>query len=312
LTLKQAATFEAFVVDLERSLAQPIEIPEPSLTLELEACAGDVRRTVSRAHQRCFLHAWNLLNAGRVKVAHTGRFYLNELHARNPLGIYSAARVALELHAFHAYVYQELVKIVLPTAPLLERATRFFDLLIRARFSTKDPKKKEVLRQAGVSDVLLQHFQIKASITAAVTLASGRFDWLPEHYAVLCDFVHSSLSSQTVSTKGGRLDRISQAGSLTIATPREGLINVHGYPSEAAFELAVEGTRDRTLACLTETVAVIDRSPMTPTTEAERLEHTGNKMGMREASFVTAPISRNALCYCGRGKRFKNCHGRVN
>src|SRR5437868_6072548 len=99
--------FEIAVKQVEVQAAVPYEMGEVNLRLDIASREPDLARIASHIHQMSVFHAENFRRANYVRLAYVGRFFLTEASARNPIGVTSAARSLLEVHAFLRWVQSE-------------------------------------------------------------------------------------------------------------------------------------------------------------------------------------------------------------
>jgi hypothetical protein len=228
---------------------------------------------------------------------------------QNPLGMYAVARSLLELRATLFEIVQRLIlKRSGSSADWKNRGQGYFGIILRARYASSDPKKSDVLRDAGISRDNVKPFNVMECL-------KGLAERVPEvlaRYDMLCDFVHHNLSSQLVGQSNMHVDRVARS-------PAGGQIHVRGdspimryeYPSEPAGRFALSElpghVADDVRACMDGLMSL----PESPFTDDEVLKRTGNKMGVvplhRERPNSPTRVGRNDPCPCGSGKKFKNC-----
>lgn len=287
----------------------PFEWPEMALRLTYGERANSSVRVAKYLQQMCTSHAEHHRRSSFVKLVHVLDFYLTECEVRNPIGVCSAARVLLELHAHLVHVLHWLLTEAGPsTKPWQERGERFFDHLIRARFATKDPDKQAVCRGQGVPNQLFRPYTVKECLKTVHLRHPGQYPWLDSYYAFLCDFVHSNQGSTTVSTAGARFGKSIPIGKGGMVLRERGTIIRHQYPSEIASSFVISRTVERAEVSAREALEAINLTPTTPFSEDELVRLTGTRHGFGVLREHLRP-SRNGLCPCGSGKRYKNCHG---
>lgn len=200
----------------------------------------------------------------------------------NPIGIYSAARGLLEFNAFLFDVTDRLLSVVNgDQRQWRSRGEEFFGLIIRARFSTSDPSKANLLVLNGISKKHLRPFNITDSIRR-LSLEAGFTD-IAAHYDLLCDFVHHNLSSQTVSNVGTFVsDRAKASGGGTILMKTTAPITRYDYPATSKIVKAAEETATVALRNAEHAIGWLNRCPESPFNQSEINKMTGTRFGMIE------------------------------
>src|SRR6267142_672028 len=102
---------KALLDSLQRRFS-PLELPEPSPILDLASRQGSQVRQLKHLQQMCLLHAAAFVRSSQTKVMYGISGYLAMVDARNPLGIYSMARVLAELNANLCLIHSRLSKCV--------------------------------------------------------------------------------------------------------------------------------------------------------------------------------------------------------
>lgn len=279
MTPELLKSFENYVGGLEAEASKPFELPEAGLRLDLSSREGDKKRIARHVHQMCTLHTANFRRANFVKLAYLGRFFLTEYIAENPIGITSASRAILELHAFLRHIQIRLSDLANgPTQKWQERGERFFDQMIRARFATCNPSYMRILTFASVPEELYRPYRV-AECIATVANARPEFSWLQEHYVFLCDWIHANLSSQTVSTAEGRVGTAIQAEKGGLFTQQPTAIIKHQYHSKHIKEYILKKNLDRAIESFYDANNAIKEIPESPFRSAELPELTGNQFG---------------------------------
>jgi hypothetical protein len=152
-----------------------MELPWTALNFDLASRAGNAVRIFKHLHQVCLLNSLHFARANLVKLVHLLDMYLGLVEAENPLGVYTAARSLLELHALVDYVHLQLTTGTGSTD--LERAERFLATLRRARFGSLQKANQERLAKAGIPAEEVRPFQVLSCIDKVGAKIPG-FDWL--------------------------------------------------------------------------------------------------------------------------------------
>jgi hypothetical protein len=263
----------------------PFEWAEASPALDLDTRKGDPVRIARYLHQMCSLHAINYRRANFVKLAYLGRFYFTEVDAQNPLGITAAARAILEAHAFSRFIQGRLIKISASGhTKWKERGEEFFAQVVRARFATKEAGKIAALTSSKLSKAALTPYSV-ADCIGDTMRRYPEFSWMKDQYSMLCDYVHTNLSSQALSTVG-----IRQASALyhesggAVHFGGDAPVAKHQYPSPLAFAYLLKETIERAFKEYRDTIAAINETPETPYSTAELIELTGDPLGVKMLS----------------------------
>jgi hypothetical protein len=162
-------------------------------------------------------------------------------------------------------------------AAWIERGQRYFAVILQARYGTTDPKKKNLLRSAGLTETALQPIRI----AQARKFLSREFDWVEPHYASLCDYVHHNLSSQRTAGAfaGESATAVSSTGGMLIL-PSPGFLIQYEFPLPEPGRLAVNNTASRTLMNVKGLVQALNQLPRSPYTEDELVARTGSRIGL--------------------------------
>jgi hypothetical protein len=227
-------------------------------------------------------HAVHYRHGNFVKLAYLGRFYLTEAESNNPLGIAAAARAIFEAHVSHRFIEGRLAEIVKrPTSDWRKRGEAFFAQVLRARFATKDLMKSTFLARAGLPKGSTTPYTVSDCITDTKRRFPDTFPWLAEHYAVLCDYVHVNLSSQTVGTVEMLVTKEIRHPSGGALIFREDTPVVrYTFPSKTHGDLLLELTLERARQQFQDALRAINATPETPFRETELRELTGNEYGV--------------------------------
>ncbi len=157
---------------------------------------------------------------------------------------------------------------------------KFFGLVVRARFATTNPARRELLLKHGVSAKRLEPFDITNCIRGLKS-DPDHLDAV-ERYAVLCDFVHHHLGSSSMANSGsGVADAARSAGGGMMVSNGPMTVIQYEYPVHGQLESSLDhvapGFLRDTQACVSWGSSTPE-SPFAP----ELLAHlTGNPMGMQ-------------------------------
>lgn len=227
--------------------------------------------------------------------------YLSAAAQLNPLAVCSAARSLLELHAVLRYVEHLLTESCGGAqADWLERGQQYFNVILRSRFGTSDATAQHLFRSHGFPETALRPIKVKD----ARAFLGRELDWLDEHYSHLCDFVHPFMwGQQIVGSYGGEstIARTSNAGGAFVLRYPQTILQ-YKFPMLEAGRRALTKTATRALDNTRGIVKALKEFPRSPFSETELFAKTGSALGF-------GFISRNGRCYCGSGKKFRNCHG---
>jgi hypothetical protein len=312
-SLTQLAQLHASLVE---EVSEPIEWPELAGSLNIEKRRGDQIRIFKHIHQHCLMHVHNFLSASKIKLVYVAGAYLDAIQSENPIAVYGAGRSALEFTAFLYYTTERLLEITKQDPNnWIVAGQKFFSSIVRARFATGNPEHTTLLANEGIPKDSLRPPRV-ADTLRTLENESG-FKNIRQEYSMLCDYVHHSLSSQTISNAGtftANAARSSGGGAIFLKTP--GPITRYEYPSHSKFIRAVEQTAILTHRYVQTAVRWIGRCPESPFTPKQILQFTGTEFGLTpvvSAQVKQKPKSkntttgRNELCPCGSGKKYKRC-----
>jgi hypothetical protein len=310
--LSALTSLHKFNLQAIHAFNRAIRFPEPGYKLELSERAGSELRQFKHLHQVCSLHAEHYGLANQIRTTYLVDSYLCAVTRLNPMGIYSAARGILELHAVARYVQFHLEESIKgPFGEWRERGIRYFDVIMRARFGTSDPNKAAHLKSHGMDDKYLKPFRIRA----AREFLGKKCAWVNEHYESLCDFVHPNLSSQTsAGAYAGEANVVAQSSGSVLLMNNSVPIIHYEFPMPEGGKAAALLTAERALESVLGTAKASD-FPHSPFTEEELLKMTGSRLGMEVVSKQTRgdgrlrKVGRNEACPCGSGKKYKKCCG---
>jgi len=284
----------------QEHLSSVFEAPEFGFALDLASRSSSESRQFKHVHQMCQTHAIHFEKANQIKTTYILDSYLWAAAQLNPVAVYSAARSLLELHAVLRYFEHRLSEACTGAeAEWRERGHRYFDLILRARYGTSDPKAQRILKMVGIPETALKPIRVGK----ARAFLTNELPWIDEHYALLCDFVHHNMSSQrTAGSLVGKshMARSSAGGGFLMAQQHP--IVQYTFPAPDRGRHAVRDTATRALENVRGVMDATNRFPRSPFTEAELMAKTGSAIGFK-------PPSRNARCPCGSGKKYRNCHG---
>jgi hypothetical protein len=286
-----------------------MELPWTGLHFDLASRAGNSIRTFKHLHQVCLLNSLHFARANLVKLVHLLDMYLGLAQAENPLGIYTAARSVLELHALVDWVHLQLTTGTEVTD--VERAEKFLAVLRRARFGSSQRANQERLAKAGMPADEVKPFQVLSCIDKVGAKVPG-FDWLRPHYEMLCDFVHHNGPSQLVAARDVAMSKVARFGRGAILLPESSPVMAYEIGGRVHFQAALSATAEKALESVKRTESLLMAFPETPFSPAEVFEKSGTRAGM-PALLPTGPspkrAGRNEPCSCGSGKKYKHCHG---
>lgn len=288
----------------QQQLSDRLELPEPSVRLDIASRNDDQTRVFKHLHQSCMLHSSIFQRVNQVKLVYLLDAYRIMVEQKNPAGIYAMARSILELAAFLADVARRLSPFSDARTLWQDRGVGFFRVIVRARFGTSDPQKQRALVEAGISKDDVKPFHI---LTCIDHLAKDKANaWVRPYYDFLCDYVHRNMSSQTISaaemTHGGLA--ISPGGGM-IYMMQHGPIVVNQYPANNQAEYAREQTAPRAASLADLALRTLNALPNTPYSEAELVEKTGYRLGVKA---LARPLKPDDLCFCGSGMNYGRCH----
>jgi hypothetical protein len=299
---------------LAATFGPKFQLPEPSLTLDLDSRRGSERRLFNHLHQMCSMHGEAYRHGNGIKLTYLIDAYIGMVDRENPLGTYSAARVLLEFNAFLHEVRTKLrAKAERARSDWYGAGQEFFRILVQARYGTTNPKYREFLRGEGLSSSKLTPFHISDCIKGLS--AEPEFAKMSSRYDVLCDFVHHNLSSQMAANAGGfigtRAGLEGAPGSIVMNKPAP--IIQFQFPIPAKAARAVEDTASGAFADAQASLRWLNETPTTPYDEAELIRRTGSSNGFQAQGDSSRParnianVGRNEPCPCGSGKKLKHC-----
>lgn len=262
------------------------------------------------------MHREHFVVSSLISLVYSADAYLSQADAGNPIGIFSGARTLLELDALVYFVFAELRRVLNSEQHgWRERGQQYFDIIVRARLSTRDPLVQEGFEVVKFPKVKCIH--VNDGIRALTERPESR--WAQAYYDGLCDFVHPNWGSRLVGVAGtGTAHAVNFQGKLILASRRGMGVVAYRYPSEPAGEAAVAGTVTRALAnakhvleCLGEfpTFSVEELHAISPSDEAGAAGRAPSAQASRKAGDA---VGRNAPCPCGSGRKYKKCHGQAN
>lgn len=274
----------SIATDLLTSLPIPLRLPEVAVVLDLATRRHDDRRQFKYLHEMNLLHSENFVIANQVKLVSLLDGYLSLSDLRHPLGPYLFARTILELAAFLHEVAMRLRTIVLkPENQWQTKGEEFFALIVRARFATTHPVKRDALIKEGVSEKHLKPINVMKSLEELEK--DTQFGRLVAEYAKLCDFVHHNLSSHFSGSEGFVIGRTARsAGGGGILTKESGPISVYEYPLESKGMLAVDETIEVTQDSVKACVNALNHLPRTPFSAEQLVQTTGSSLGITRLS----------------------------
>jgi hypothetical protein len=283
----------------EEHLSKVFELPEFGL-LELASRASSELRQFKHIQQMCVIHATHFEMSNSIKTLYLLDSYLSAAAELNPLGVCSAARSLLELHAVLRYVEHLLIHSCAgEEQEWRDRGQRYFNVILQARFGTNDATAQQVFKSEGFPETALRPVRIKD----ARAFLAHELTWIAEHCIRLCDFVHPFMwGQQTVRSlaEDSHVARNPAGGAFVMS--KKHFIVQYKFPMLEAGQRAVHETATRALENTRGIVKTITNFPRSPFTRAEVTAKTGFAMGFRS-------LSRNSRCLCGSGKKYKNCHG---
>lgn len=296
---------------------QPIELPEPDLRLDLESRDSD-RRRARHLHQMCLLHHAHFAAATRFKLPYLTSMYLWAAEAENPFGLYSSTRAIVEFSAFVHEVARRLQAVVPREEEWESRGRAYFDVVVRARFGTGDSGLTDRLREGAVNAEQLglpKPIHVNDGLRSLAKVEA--FAAVTTDYERLCDFVHHNVSSQAATADGYFIAHSATSpGGGEFRSLKKGPIIRYRYPARSPIQAAIGWTAPLALKHSRAVVEWHNSIPSSPFSPEELLELTGSEHGMEvewpevdRGSQRRQKIERNAPCPCGRGEKYKRCHG---
>lgn len=308
------------LANLRSEFLKPNKIPEVFTYLDLESRRHDQKRLVKHIHQACLFNVLHFKLSNKLKLLYLIDSYLLMLTSNNPLGVYFSARGLLELNAFTHEVNNRLFNAMLKNENWEERGRQFFNIIIRARFGTTNPKKIGVLPKLKISKKNTDPLNIMNCIQN-LSHEEG-FGDIENHYDLLCDFVHNNLSSQTVSVNKGIETCEGIFKGSVVKVDSESVFYEYIYPSNSCVESSINDTLSYALKNAEKAQYWITNIPESSFYEEELVKYTGDSSGElfrslphsdyrpdNEKVAYQKKIGRNDLCICGSGKKYKKCCG---
>lgn len=297
------AGHEKLVAQLE-----PIDLPEPALSLDLEERAGDVARIVRHLHQMCTLHSMHFTMAGRFKMPYLTAMYLWASETDNPYGLHTATRALVE---FSAFTYEVRRKLRAVADRLDEdwqgRGEAYFDAIVRARFGTGDRDLREQMR----ADVQQLPKPIHVNDGLRSLAKEAEFSEVLVDYDRLSDTVHHNARSQASVADGYHMAKSASGGRGVFIWPETSPVVRYQYPLSIRMRDEIQWTAPIALRHTRGVVQWLNETPESPYRSDELRRLTGSDLGFNVQQEPIADTPRNAPCPCGSGKKFKRCHGGV-
>lgn len=251
-------------------VANPIQFPEPALSLDLESRRDSELRMFKHLHQSSVLHREHFCASSQIKHMYLIDAYLDLASSRNGLGLYIVARTMLEFSAFLHEISTRLLKAAARAGDSWRDAGEmFFGLVVRARFATTREDYQALLREAGLAERHLKPFHVMDCIRS-LAKDDGNAD-VQARYDTLCDFVHHNLASATTANAGSAEAQMafsSVGGAITV--PRVGTITQYQYqyqyqyPIPSKFDRALDDTGSGFLHDAQACVRWINQTPGSP------------------------------------------------
>jgi hypothetical protein len=201
--------------------------------------------------------------------------------------MFALARSLLEFHAMVTYVSDELMRVLKNTKQWKERSEKFFKVLARARYGTSDKVRMAELAKGGVPEAFLKPIHTNDCLRALA--GHAEFIWVPDHYDVLCDFVHHNVASQMVGAAHLHEGANAKSEALTMQFVEPSLIVTYQFGSEVWYYQAVNATAERAAASVKGVLDAVSACPATPFSKEELLQYTGNDHGFGAAADGTGP-----------------------
>lgn len=255
--------------------------PEPSFSLDLKSRSGSDERIFKHIHQLCIAHTENFRTCNQIKVIHILDSYLT-LANSNPVGIYMASRSALELCAFSNEVKKRLYSAKkLASKDWKVGGINFFEKIFKARYATSNPDFQKILKEQDVSRSVLKPISIGVCIRNLRNM--NGFEDSFRRYAVLCDYVHHNLGSQSVNTAGSGTSSMAQSsGGGLILIAGGGSITEYRYPIPQKTDKAIDSTIEGFLNDVKGSWLALHDLPHTPYSPEQCEQFTGNPMGIQQ------------------------------
>jgi hypothetical protein len=260
-------------------VANPIQFPEPALSLDLESRRNSEIRMFKHLHQSTSMHREHFCAASQIKHMYLLDAYLNLAAGPNGLGLYIVARSMLEFSAFLHEISARLLKAAARAGDSWRDAGEmFFGLIVRARFGTTREDYRAALQRAGLAERHLKPFHVMDCIRS-LAKDDGNAD-AQARYDTLSDFVHHNLASTTTANAGSAEAQLAfSSGGGALIMPRLGAITQYQYPILSKFERAQDDTLAGFLHDAQACVRWINQTPASPY-PAEMVERiTGTASG---------------------------------
>lgn len=294
-------------------VAPPIQLPEPSLKLNLESRANSQERMFKHIHQSCVLHRENFWKSSQIKHLCLLDAYIGMARLQNPLGTYMAARSMLEFNAFLHHVLIELRGATTESSDSwLDVGRKFFSGIVRARFATSRADHRALLEGEGCEKGNIVPWPVGTCMQGLKLEAD--FADAGKRYGDLCDFVHHNLGSATTANAGSAEANVAYShGGGMLLMPKQGPITQYEYPVPIKATIAVENTAAGVLQDAEGCIRWLNQLPGSPFSSSLVVAMTGTPLGMtrlspsRSNSRSFGHVSRNDPCPCGSGKKFKRC-----
>ena len=298
----------------------PVELFVPNPKLDLESRRTNERK-VKFFNQTALWHGLLLKQEFKLKLLSCLDGYLAAVDSENPVLVYLSARYLLELVATIAYLDFELREALKANAGDWEgRGVRFVTMLCRGRYASSDPKMADVLQTFGTPKKAVKPI----GIDAAVRQLSKRpeFTTALQDYDRLSNMCHHNGSGHQLYHRSMRVtDQIVLPwGDLAVFT-KPGPAVTLSYPPVNAIRVSLVQTASATLAYCAWSETILQELPVMPFTEDEVRKLTNGAVKNSLNFFVpksqnerqrfvkanTIKPGRNDPCFCGSGKKFKNC-----
>lgn len=244
--------------------ADPIQFPEPALSLDLESRRDSELRMFKHLHQSSVMHREHFCAASQIKHMYLIDAYLDLASSQNSLGLYIVARSMLEFSAFLHEISTRLLKAAARADENWRDAGEmFFGLVVRARFGTTREDYKVLLRRAGLAERHLKPFHVMDCIRS-LAKDDGNAD-VQARYDALSDFVHHNLASAATANAGSAEAQLAfSSGGGAMIMPHVGTITQYQYPIVSKFERALADTSSGFLHDAQECIRWMNQMPESP------------------------------------------------